>query len=232
MEHKGSNIHEVENLEQILSILRHEIGNSVNSLKVTLDVLRENYDRFDDEKKKDYLQRGLDLIARQVRLVEAMKSYSKFDVTEQGKILFQNLWEELLKVCSGKLKDSPIRFSHHFEVGPCLVRGNSKAIQQALTNVLDNAVESLEGIEDPAIEFKATEDNGFVKLIVKDNGSGIEAENIQKVFTPLFATKPGKMGMGLPIARRLLSKMDGHIEIASTFEGGAEAGVWLRIVED
>jgi hypothetical protein len=43
-------IDQIENLEQILSTLRHEIGNSVNSLKVTLDVLRENYDRFDDEK--------------------------------------------------------------------------------------------------------------------------------------------------------------------------------------
>jgi C4-dicarboxylate-specific signal transduction histidine kinase len=230
--HAGSNIDQVENLEQILSTLRHEIGNSVNSLKVTLDVLRENYDRFDDEKKKDYLKRGSDLIARQVRLVEAMKSYSRFDVTEQEEISFQSLWEQFLTTWSSKLKDSNIRFIHHLEVGPCLVWGNGKAIQQALTNILDNAVESVEGIEDPTIEMRATEDNGFVMLLVKDNGPGIETKNMQKVFTPLFATKPGKMGMGLPIARKLLSKMDGRIEIYSPSDGGTEAGVWLRIVED
>jgi signal transduction histidine kinase len=71
LEHTGSNKDLVENLEQILSTLRHEVGNSVNSLKITLDVLRENYDRFDDEKRKDYLNRGSDLIARQVKLIEA-----------------------------------------------------------------------------------------------------------------------------------------------------------------
>jgi signal transduction histidine kinase len=212
--------------------LRHEIGNSVNSLKVTLDVLRENYDRFDDEKKKDYLRRGSDLIARQVKVVEAMKSYSRFDVTEQEEISFQSLWEQILTTWSSKLKDSNIRFVNHLEAGPCLIWGNSKAIQQALTNILDNAMESVERTEEPTIELRATEDNGFVMLLFKDNGSGIETKNIQKIFTPLFTTKPGKMGMGLPIARRLLSKMDGRIEIYSPLGGGTEAGVWLRIVED
>lgn len=232
LEKAGSHRDEVENLEGILSTLRHEIGNTVNSLKITLDVLRENYDRFDDEKKKDYLERGSNLIARQVRLVEAMKSYSRFDVTEKEKIPFKNLWEQFVTTWSDRLKESHIRFIHHLEVGPCLVSGNSEAIQQSLKNILDNAVESLEGIEDPIIELRAAEDNGFVMLLVKDNGSGIETKDMQRIFTPLFATKSDRMGMGLPIARRLLSKMDGHIEIYSPSGGGTEAEVWLRIIQD
>jgi len=229
LDHSGTDINQVENLEQILSSLRHEIGNSVNSLKITLDVLRENYDRFDDEKRRDYLKRGSDIIAKQIRLVDAMKSYSSFDVTEQGKIPFQGLWEQFLTTWSDKMEDSHIRFIHHLEIGPCLVMGNSEAVQQALSNILENAVESVEEGEDPLIELTATEDNGFVMLVVKDNGSGIETKNINKVFLPLFGTKPGKMGMGLPIARKLLSKMDGRIEISSPADGGTEAGIWLRI---
>ncbi len=45
----------IENLEEILSILCHEMGNPINSLKITLDVLRENYDLFDDIKKKEWI---------------------------------------------------------------------------------------------------------------------------------------------------------------------------------
>lgn len=232
LEHAASNLDQVESMEQILSTLRHEIGNSVNSLKVTLDVLRENYDRFDDEKKKDYLKRGSDIIARQAKIVEAMKSYSRFEVTELEEISFLSLWEKLLTTWSSKLKDRNIRFVHNLEVGPCSVWGNSKAVQQAMTNILDNAMESVEDIEDPTIELRAIGDNGSVTLTVKDNGAGIETNNLQKVFTPLFTTKPGKMGMGLPIARRLLSKMEGHIKIYSHSGGGTEAVVWLRITQD
>jgi signal transduction histidine kinase len=229
LEHGGSDKNQVENLEQILSSLRHEIGNSINSLKITLDVLRENYDRFDDEKKKDYLKRGSDLIARQMKLVEAMKSYTRFDVTEQEEIPFQSLWDQFLTTWSSKLRDNHIRFIQNLEIDPCLVMGNSDAIQQVLSHILDNAVESLDGNEDPFIEIRATVDNGFVVLIVKDNGSGIETKDMQRVFTPLFGTKPGKMGMGLPIARRLLSKMDGRIEIYSSAAEGTEAAIWLRM---
>ena len=76
----------IENVEEILSILCHELGNPINSLKITLDVLRENYDLFDDVKKKVYLKRASKLLARQERLVEVMKSYSKFNVKEPKKI--------------------------------------------------------------------------------------------------------------------------------------------------
>ena len=228
MEHTGSNKDLVENLEQILSTLRHEVGNSVNSLKITLDVLRENYDRFDDEKRKDYLKRGSDLIARQVKLIEAMKSYSRFDVKEQEEISFHSFWEQFLTTASNKLKGCNIRLMHDLELEPCLIMGNSKAIHQALTNILDNAMESVEGVEDPTIELKAAKDNDSVMILMKDNGSGIEKKNMQKIFAPLFATKQGKMGMGLPIARRLLSKMDGRIEIESPSGGVTEIRVWLK----
>jgi len=223
---------QVDNLEQILSVLRHEIGNSLNSLKVTFDVLRENYDRFDDEKKKVYLKRGSDLIAKQLRMVEALKSYSSFDVAEQEKISFQSLWEKFLMTWAEKLNGSPIKLVHHLETGPCLVWGNIEAIQQVVTNIVGNAVESVEGAESPIIRLNATEDNGFVMLLVKDNGCGIETKNMQKIFIPLFTSKPGRMGMGLPVARRLLSKMDGRIEILHPATGGTEARVWLRMMKD
>ena len=223
---------QVDNLEQILSLLRHEIGNSVNSLKVTFDVLRENYDRFDDEKKKDYLRRGSDLIARQVKIVEAMKSYSSFDAEGHEEISSQSLWKQLLTTLSGKLTDSSINFVHHQYAGTGLVWGNIDAIQKVLANIVDNAMESVEGTENPAIEFSADEDNGFVRFLVKDNGCGIETENRHNIFIPLFTTKPGKMGMGLPIARRLLTKMDGRIEIFGPSSGGTEVKVWLRKVTD
>ena len=65
----------IEDLEEILSTMRHQLGNTVNSLKITLDVFWQNFDFFDDQKKKDYLKRGLKIIARQEEFIDAMKTY-------------------------------------------------------------------------------------------------------------------------------------------------------------
>jgi signal transduction histidine kinase len=51
---------------------------------------------------------------------------------------------------------------------------------------------------------------------------------MSRIFIPLFTTRPDKMGMGLPIARKLLLKMEGRIEVESPFGDGTEVRVWLR----
>jgi signal transduction histidine kinase len=65
---------------------------------------------------------------------------------------------------------------------------------------------------------------------VRDNGCGITEKDLPKVFLPLFTTKPGRRGMGLPIALKLLSSMGGHMEIESLSEGGTRVRIWLRTV--
>jgi signal transduction histidine kinase len=220
----------VENLEQILSTLRHQLGNSVNSLKITLDVLRENYDLFSDAKRKEYLKRGSRLLARQQQLVDAMKSYSQFKVKEQSEIAFLSFWKHFLNSASSRVGDANIKLIHHCEVEPCLIMGESAALNKVMTTILENAMEAVEGMDDPVIEFRASKTNSSLRIVVEDNGSGIKKNDMPRVFIPLFTTKPGKMGMGLPIARKLLLEIEGRIKIDSVFGGGTKARVWLKSV--
>jgi len=231
LDQTASNLELIENLDQILSTLRHELGNPINSLKITLDVLQENYDLFDDVKRKDYLKRGLKLLARQERLVEAMKSYSRSNAKEQEEIPFVNLWEYFVNMASKRLKDGKIKFIHNLELRPCLLKANNVALSRVMTNLLDNAIEALEDVSDPKIELTASRNNDFVVIVIKDNGSGVRKSDMPKIFIPLYTTKPGKMGMGLPIARKLLLKMEGWIEMKSPFGNGTEVRVWLRTTD-
>ncbi len=230
MDKTPNNLELMENLEHILSTIRHEVGNSINSLKITLDVLRENFDLFDDAKKKDYLKRGSELVARQQDLVNAMKAYSRFNVKEQEEIQFLHFWESFLNAAATKLKDRKIKFVRDHELEPLLIKGNSMALNRVMMNILDNAIQAVEDANDPQVELRVKLNNDFVIILMKDNGCGIKKNDISRAFIPLFTTKPGKTGMGLPIARKLLVKMEGRIEIESPFEDGTEVRVWLRTV--
>ena len=220
-----------ENLEEILSILCHELGNPINSLKITLDVLRENYDLFDDGKKKNYLKRATELLARQEKLVGVMKSYSKFRVKEPKKIAFLPFWDNFSNMVIKKLKDANIRLTHNLETGPGHIKADNLALNKTLAIILDNAIEALEDVNAPEIEMMASRNNGFIMIRIKDNGPGIRKNDMSKIFIPLFTTKPGKMGMGLPIARKLSLEMDGRMEIESLFGNGTEARLWFKTMD-
>lgn len=225
---RPDNIEMIDNLEQILSTLRHELGNSVNSIKVTLDVLQQNYDTFDDEKVKHYLKRSSEAIARQQKLIEAMKSYGKFNATMQQEFAFLNFWNRLISATENRLRDKQIQFQYDHEIESCFVHANEMALHQAIDNLLDNAIEALENRTNPTIEMKALDKGDRLFIMIKDNGPGIKEQDMPKIFTPLFSNKPGKMGMGLPIALKLVSRMNGSIEIDSTVNQGTEAKLWLK----
>ncbi len=228
MDKAKSDILLIENLEEILSILCHELGNPINSLKITLDVFRENYDLFDDVKKKVYLKRASELLARQEKLIEIMKSYSKFNVKEPKKIEFLPFWETFSSMAINKLKGTNIRLTKNFETSPSHIKADNPALNKILAIILDNAIEALEKANEPEIEMMTWRRNGFVMILMKDNGPGIRKNDMSKIFIPLFTTKPGKMGMGLPIARKLSLEMEGRMEIESVFGNGTEARLWLK----
>jgi C4-dicarboxylate-specific signal transduction histidine kinase len=210
----------VENLEVILSTMRHQLGNSVNAIKVTLDVLKQNFDQFNDGKKKDYLDRGTQLLARQQVLIEAMKSYSKFDVREQTAIDVIPLWERVTTLVGERLRNPEIRLSLSSELRPQRVLGNLMALDKILACVLDNAVDALEGSDSPRIDLDGVSTEEGLVISVRDNGPGIRKADLHRIRVPLFTTKPGRAGMGLSIAHKLLSKMNGNMAIDSVPEEG------------
>ena len=217
-----------EDLEKILSTLRHELANPINSLKITLDVLRKNYDLFDQDKKMEYLNRCWELLMRQERLVEAMKSYSRFSVKDQERLPFQSFWERLVGCASERAKKGGVELTFKEDAGPLSVRGNGSALQKVMSNILDNALDALKGTEEPVIELTARQVLNGVSVSIKDNGQGIGEEEMSRIFIPLFTTRPEKTGMGLPIARKLLSMMDAQMHIKSLSGEGTEVCVFLR----
>jgi C4-dicarboxylate-specific signal transduction histidine kinase len=215
-------------LEDLLSTLRHQLGNSVNALKITLDVLHENFDLFNDEKKREYLERAKEVLNRQQAMVDAMKSYSSVNVNDQKPMDFLSFWEQFLVTLrqrTEKVTSTPI-----LEPGPWKVMGSPMAIQTVLVQLVENAMDAVEDIENPKIELSVTGEGERIRISVKDNGCGIKQKDMSKIFVPLFTTKPRRKGLGLPIALKLMAQMGGRLEIAPQAEGGTAATIWLRRV--
>lgn len=126
----------------------------------------------------------------------------------------------------------PKQISVHAEELPeLLVRGNFHDLQQVLTNVLLNARDAV--AEHGNIWITAEECGERVLLRVRDDGKGVPADLLERIFEPLVTSKRGQggTGLGLAITRRILHASDGEISVASTPGSGAEFTITLPRAE-
>jgi signal transduction histidine kinase len=120
------------------------------------------------------------------------------------------------------------------EVAPALpvIRGNGGQLQQVLLNLLINGMEAMErnGTADRTLRLAIhSNGNGHVEMSVKDSGPGIPRTDLARVFENFYSTKPGGMGMGLAICRRIVEAHGGEIQAANDPEGGTTFRVLLPV---
>ena len=129
------------------------------------------------------------------------------------------------------------------------VKYDPKQIEYTITNLLMNAVEAMpQGgcitiqAENQVIDNKdkkfplVLNEEKYVKISIKDEGSGISEEHMDKIFDPYFSTKDKGtqkgMGMGLAIAQSVIQKHDGYILVDSTTGAGTEVTIYLPAAEE
>jgi signal transduction histidine kinase len=105
-------------------------------------------------------------------------------------------------------------------------------------NILNNAIDAVveaENQPDKHINIDTFKlDDHLIKVVIRDNGSGITPEIINKLFNPFFTTKPvGKgTGLGLSISYKIIEKHKGKIEVRSELGKGTEFIIILPIKTD
>ena len=86
-------------------------------------------------------------------------------------------------------------------------------ITQAFNNIIKNSVEAVSKIPNPSISINLSENTNLIKLIVTDNGVGIDEKKISKLFEPYFTTKDKGTGLGLSIVKKIIEDHGGNIKI-------------------
>ncbi len=216
-----------ELFDRALSNIRHLLGNSVSTLKITLEVMLENYDQFDEAKKTEFLERAVSQVALQQRLLESMKTYSRSVVNRVQPINFNAFWHDWVQEKREELAGEGIRLVVKEPDDPCYILGESKVLNLVFNAVIANAVEALMQTDDPLIEITSLSSDDL-RLVVRDNGPGIEKDKLEKVFIPFYSKDSGKSGLGLPLARKLLAAMGGGIAIDSRTGEGTSVCVQLK----
>ena len=117
----------------------------------------------------------------------------------------------------GHLTDKSI----HIELEDGLqLRGDVKMLDQVLINLIRNAQSAVKDHEDPLIRIFGSKRKFGIQLRISDNGVGIPADKIDKIFVPFFTTKENGSGIGLALSRQIIKMHGGRLDVESAVGEG------------
>ncbi|HEY7321374.1 MAG TPA: ATP-binding protein [Candidatus Binatia bacterium] len=214
----------------------HEINNPLNFAKTALYVLRIMTESLSGNEKKEFREVLEDMgegINRISAIVSDLRTFTQPHLTQLEKVSVGELVNSSLRLLSNEWENKVIIEKEIPEQQ--MIWANRNQITQVLVNLLQNALHALgkrHGVEGEAtIWIRALEENGESLIVVRDNGEGITAENLQRIFDPFFTTKDvGEgMGLGLSICYRIMKQHGGRIQVES--QPGAYAEFTLHFAQ-
>lgn len=130
----------------------------------------------------------------------------------------QDELENTLMMLGHKIRQAAVQIERTYKTDLPSIQAYGTELQQVWTNLIDNAVDALEGSGPPRrLEVHTAMDGEFVKVEIIDSGPGIPADIQPRIFDPFFTTKPvGKgTGLGLEIVKRIINRHCGMIRLES-----------------
>jgi signal transduction histidine kinase len=108
--------------------------------------------------------------------------------------------------------------------------GDRIQLQQVLLNLMTNAIEAMTNVDGPRVLSVRSDirEDGRVVISIADTGTGIGSEDVPRVFSPLFTTKSGGMGMGLSICRSIVEAHEGMLWVVPNAPRGSIFHLVLR----
>ena len=203
-----------KNLQGLYTNLR-DIMHSEKNLMFNIRILAEEaLELYGTDEGRDKLSRIREISKDQIdSLANSLNSIKALDVRASSHDLYIAI-DRALELCPVPDHIALVK-DYHSAAAPCSF--DLYHMQQAIVNLLSNAIEGTSGRADPRITISVDSSDYWVYLSLTDNGCGIPRKHITKVFTPYFSTKSkqNNWGVGLSYVFRVVKSHYGYIRVKS-----------------
>jgi signal transduction histidine kinase len=211
-------------LGQLSAGLAHELRNPLSTIRTSAEMLTKRLD-------------GANAVARELAgYIATEVDRTNLLVTrflEFARPLQLRLWEVDLHalldeaILNFQKQDPACRLTIHRAYDPSLptVQGDATLLERVFFNLIQNAADA--SAADGVVTVKTRALGSSLEVAVIDRGSGIRPEHREQIFNPFFTTKPSGVGLGLPIAAKIVDEHGGRLAVQSEPNQGAAFVVQL-----
>ena len=228
-------LYEAEHLSrvgQLASGIAHEIRNPLNYISLAIDHLKaEMLPHCGDSCSE--LEALTDKIKEEVRRANYMvlnfMNYGRPLKLRRTLVPYADILAKVLPLVSDRLSEQRIRVEQHIEPDLPLLWVDQELLRNCILNFLNNSIQAMNDGGLITLGAYPDAEQGGVRLTFGDQGSGIGAEDIAKIFQPYFTTKDVGIGLGLAITERIIREHGGEIRVESSPGAGTTFMVLLPL---
>jgi two-component system NtrC family sensor kinase len=224
----------------------HEINNPLQIISSELSLIRVLQTEMVESGEikpgdtVDQVNDSIDQIKTQIgrcsRITAAILKFGRQGETRQEDLDLAVVVPEIVQMVTKKAEVHGIHLDRRMPDTPIRVNADASRLQQVLLNLLNNAMDAIidqQGTAGGVIAVTLKKnDHSQAMISVQDNGTGISPENMEKIFSPFFTTKPvGKgTGLGLSVCYGIIQQMGGKMEVDSQMGKGTTFSITLPVL--
>ncbi|MDZ7900245.1 MAG: HAMP domain-containing sensor histidine kinase [Arcicella sp.] len=220
---------EAQAYQKLLRVMTHEIMNSVApiaSLAETMEkaVARRKGERDTGEKNEiewiSDITLGISTIRKRsenlLKFADTYRQLAKVSMTSFSEFYVRDLFEGVEILLENQLERHNIEFDVIIKDFEAVIEGDMVLIEQVLINLIINAIDAVKEQPNPTITLSVSMNQEERPVIeVQDNGVGMSAELIDKIFVPFFTSKANGSGIGLSLSKQIMTLHKGTITVNS-----------------
>ena len=215
---------EESKLKNSLFKLTHEIKNPIAVCKGYLDMINLN-EKMKSEKYISIIKSEID---RSLNVMADFMEYSKIKVNKEEMDIVM-LMDDIYESFNILIKDKNIEFNYDNSYDEIYLMGDYDRLKQVFVNVIKNSIESISN--NGIISIDICKDSRFVKVIVSDNGIGMNQEELDSIKEIFFTTKKDGTGLGVALSNEIILAHNGMIDYSSVKNEGTKCTIKLPIKE-
>lgn len=212
--------------QKLLSVMTHEIMNSVAPISSLADTLKNRLqlslkDLNNNSGSVDDLELGIETIKRRseglLKFAETYRNLNKINTPNVKKVFVRDMFENLHHLMEPTLGQKNIELEIILKDPGLILEADTNLIEQVLINLIVNAADAVKEVQSPRILLSAYTTGTANKVVIKvaDNGIGISDDLMEKIFIPFFSTRKTGSGIGLSLCKQIMMLHKGNIKVQS-----------------
>ncbi len=212
-------------LGEMAAKIVHEIRNPLCSIELFASMLERDV----QEKEQKELAGGISAGIHSLNnILTNMLFFARPQKAVMTRVNLRQISDEVMWLLSPFMESRGVRTQKRY-AGDLEVRGDGELLKQTIMNLAINAAQAMAG--GGAIEVCLREEGGCAVLDIRDEGPGIEPENIEKIFDPFFSTKEKGSGLGLAIASKIMQAHGGSVRVSSEPGKGSTFSMYFDLAD-
>lgn len=193
-----------------LSYISHELRNTLTLIISSMQFIETSHPEAASFK---YWNETMNDMHYMKGLLISLSDYNNSQKLKFHTIDLKSLAQQIFRSCHSLAKARNIKFQYSGCDAECIIKADPVKLQQALINLLKNAIESV--ADEGTVSMDINSADHSCTITIADNGCGMSEEELQTVYTPFVTTKKEGTGLGLPITRRIIENHNGSMKIQS-----------------